>query len=170
MDPEESLVSFDVSSLFTNVPIKEAVDVLHGRLQEDSTLEARTDLLPGSTAELLQFCLKSTYFCFNGVFYEHCGGAAPVLAVVANMYMEHFESLPLGTVPIRPRLWKRYVDNTLCESEGVGGLPLHLNSIRPSIKFTVQVEQSGTHPFLDVLVQRKEDDCLDVHSLSRTSM
>ena len=42
VEAEEALVSFDVTSLFTNVPIDEAVDVIHRKLKED--LAKRTPL------------------------------------------------------------------------------------------------------------------------------
>ena len=114
LSPDELLVSFDVSSLFTNVPIQEAVDVICKRLQDDETLNERTALQPNSIAGLLQLCLQSTYFCFNGKVYEQREGAAmgsPVSAVVANLYMEHVEQLALECAPSRPRLWKRCVDD-----------------------------------------------------------
>ena len=42
------------------------------------------------------------------------------------------------------------------------GLLSHLNSVWPSIKFTVEVEKEGSLPFLDALLQRKDDGNLDV--------
>ena len=39
---------------------------------------------------------------------------SPVSAIVANMYMKHFEELALQTASERPRVWKRYVDDTCC--------------------------------------------------------
>ena len=45
MEEEEVLVSFDVTSLFTNVPIGEAVDVIHRKLAaEEDNLVVRTPL------------------------------------------------------------------------------------------------------------------------------
>ena len=50
---DELLVSFDVSSLFTNVPIGEAVQVIQAKLREDDSLAERTPLSPDRVAELL---------------------------------------------------------------------------------------------------------------------
>ena len=167
VDDGETLVSFDVSSLFTNVPIGEAVDIIRGRLEEDEDLLERTPLSPGRVAELLQLCLRSTYFSFNGEFYEQREGAAmgsPVSAVVANLYMEFFEGLALSTAPARPRFWKRYVDDTfsIVKKGDVDELLGHLNSIRPSIKFTMELEKDGSIPFLDTRVTRQVEGKLDV--------
>ena len=49
---DEMLVSFDGSSLFTNVPVDEAVHVIHDKPKEDRTLEDRTNLTPVRVAEL----------------------------------------------------------------------------------------------------------------------
>ena len=151
---DEVLVSFDVSSLFTNVPVDEAVQVIRDRLQQDEMLADRTTLSPDKVADLLEMCLKSTYFSYGGDFFEQREGAAmgsPVSAVVADLYMDFFEELALRTAPTKPRLWKRYVDDTCCivKKGTVEELLTHLNSVRPSIRFTVEVEKDGRLHFLD---------------------
>ena len=89
---------------------------------------------------------------------------SPVSAVVVNLYMDFFEELALRSAPTKPRLWKRYVDDTCCivKKGTMEGLLSHLNSVWPSIKFTVEVEKEGSLPFLDALLQRKDDGNLDV--------
>ena len=141
------------------------MDVIREMLKRDPRLSERTTLDADTIADLLSLCLKSTYFRYNGCYYEQREGAAmgsPVSAVVANLYMEHFEQIALGTALHRPRFWKRYVDDTLCilGSEEVDELLLHINQVRPSIKFTVEVEKDGCLPFLDTLITRKEDGSL----------
>ncbi len=101
------VVSVDVSSLFTNVPIDEAVSVIRDKLQNDESLDERTF----SEFITLEVYLMSTYFRYNGNCYEQVDGAAiftPVSAVVANLYMEFFEEVDLNSTPVKPVLWKRY--------------------------------------------------------------
>ena len=138
MEADEALVSFDVTSLFTNVPTEETVDVIHRKLAELEDLVERTPLSPGRIAELLQLCLKSTYFSYNGELYEQREGAAmgsPVSAVVATLYMEFFEELTLESAP-RHRFWKQYVDDTCCimQRDAVEPLLRHLNEVPSTIK------------------------------------
>ena len=114
---DETMVSFDVESLFTNVPIEGALNAALQRLSADTSLPARTSLSPSQVIDFLGFVLRATYFSYNGSFYEQQEGAAmgsPVSAVIANLYMEVFEEQALQSCDpqLRPRVWKRYVDDT----------------------------------------------------------
>ena len=167
VEADEALVSFDVTSLFTNVPTEEAVEVIHRKLTEEEDLVERTPLSSERIAELLQLRLKSTYFSYNGEFYKQREGAAmgsPVSAVVTNLYMEFFEELALESAPSRPRFWKWYVDDTCCiiQRDAVEPLLHHLNKVRPTIKFTMELEKDGSLPFLDTSLTQREDGTLNV--------
>ena len=70
VESDEILVSSDVSFLFTNVPVSEAVFIIRKRLMEDETLGDRTYLSLERIADLLEMCLRSTYFSFGENFYE----------------------------------------------------------------------------------------------------
>ena len=48
---EDQMVSFDVSNLFTKVPIPEAVEIISKRLKEDNSLNERTSLSPEMTVD-----------------------------------------------------------------------------------------------------------------------
>ena len=155
------MVSFDVSSLFTNVPIDEALDIVQQRLEQDSTLPDRTSLTVTSLMDLLRLCLQTTYFAQGDNLYQQDEGAAmgsPLSPIIANIYMEFFEELPLESTDVRPSLWLRYVDDTfIIWSHGAETLPTflqHLNSVRPTIQFTMEKEVEGALPFLDVRVSR----------------
>ena len=97
---EEILVSFDVVSLFTKVPIELAIHVAKEQLQENNTLKDRTALSINDIIQLLEFCLKATYFSFRGKYYQQIFGMAmgsPVSVVVADMVMENIEQRALNS-------------------------------------------------------------------------
>ena len=90
------------SSLFTSIPINEAIPVVRAKLESDQSLPDRCPLDIAQLSVLLEMCLSSTYFTFQGEFYKQKKGAAmgsPISPVVANLYMEQFESSVLDTAP-----------------------------------------------------------------------
>ena len=159
------MVSFDVESLFTNVPIEGAVKATLCKLENDPGLADRTNLTPTQIADLLNFVLRSTYFQYNGSIYEQKDGAAmgsPVSTVIANLYMEEFEERAIATATYKPKIWKRYVDDTftVLGKDYVDGFLQHLNSQQPTIRFTMEIEKDNTIPFLDTSVSRDSNRLL----------
>ena len=64
LEPGECLSSYDVSALFTSVPIDPALNIIKDLLDMDTTLKKRTVMEVGDIILLLQFCLKNTYIFF----------------------------------------------------------------------------------------------------------
>ena len=64
---------------------------------------------------------------------------SPVSVIVANLVMENVENRALSTYHSPPPFWKRYVDDicTAMEEYSIEEFQDHLNSIEPSIKFTM---------------------------------
>ena len=75
LDEDEILVSFDVLSLFTNVPVDEACNIAKERLLLDNTLHLKTSLSPENIYDLLKLCLSTTSFRWREKFYEQIHGA-----------------------------------------------------------------------------------------------
>ena len=102
LEPGECLSSYDVSALFTSVPIDPALTIIKDLLEKDTTLKERTVMEVSDIILLLEFCLKNTYFSFQDQFCEQVEGAAmgsPVSPIVANLYMEYLEQKALSTAP-----------------------------------------------------------------------
>ena len=58
--PGECLSSYDVSALFTSVPVDPALNIIKDLLEKDHTLKERTVMEVSDTILLLEFCLKNT--------------------------------------------------------------------------------------------------------------
>ena len=95
-------MSFDVVSLFTNVPIDLALSVVEKRL-DDVDVSDRTPLPKVALVSLFRLCLSSTTFYYNETVYQQIFGTAMgslVSVVVANIVMEHIEDLVLSMSPV----------------------------------------------------------------------
>ena len=112
IEEDEVIVSHDVVSLFTNIPVPEMIAVIKRKLEEDTGLKKRTNLDVDDIIELLDLILNTTYFTFQDVFYKQVTGSAmgsPVSPVVAEFCMVWLEGIAIATAPLdcRPSLWKR---------------------------------------------------------------
>ena len=115
-DDGYNYVYFDVESLFTNVPIKRAIDIILKRIYIDKVTS--TNLKKRSMKKLLLDTCTKTAFTFTGVIYEQrdnvCMGSSlgPLLANVIMTDLEEEVIKPLindNTI----NFYARYVDGTL---------------------------------------------------------
>ena len=106
LQQDECIISYDVKALFTSVPIQPAIYTIKTKLYQDKDLQQRTSMTIHEIISLLEFCLKNTYFVFQGRYYEQREGVAtgsPVSPIVASLNMEEFEAKALSTAPHIPK-------------------------------------------------------------------
>ncbi|XP_041981008.1 uncharacterized protein LOC121734461 [Aricia agestis] len=156
LEPGDTMVGFDVESLFTNVRLKDCIEVIKNKLCDHE--------LPKEYIVLIEHCLDGNYLLFRDQYYLQIDGVAmgsPLAPIIANIWMEHFEDLALATGPCTVKLWKRYVDDVFCIINGgqqeIEQYVNYLNSIHPKIKFTYEMEKNRCLAFLDVEIKVKED-------------
>ena len=67
---------------------------------------------------------------------------SPVSAVIANLYMETFEEQAIESAPSKPKIWKRYMDDTftILDRDRADIFLQHLYSQQPTIRFTMETE------------------------------
>ena len=84
---------------------------------------------------------------------------SPLSPLLADVFMNSLEEKifksPLATQIL---FWKRYVDDIFGIFKGtleqLNNLHLYLNSLHPSIKFTLEIETNNSIPFLDLRITR----------------
>ncbi|XP_072046795.1 uncharacterized protein [Amphiura filiformis] len=153
LEPDESIVSFDVSALFTSITVNEAITVVRELLESDDTWKKETaeNLDVDSVIQLLAFCLNTTYFVFRGKFYQQkdgCAMGSPCNPSVANAYMEFFETKALSLAPHPPRLFLRYVTYSL---------RIHQSHQQAGIRTFKSPGGDGQLSFPDTLIVRVSD-------------
>ena len=167
-------MSYDVSALFTSIPIDPDIKIIQKHLEDDKDLSNRTSMTVNHVICLLEFCLRNTCFSFQGRYYEQKEGAAmgsPISPLVANLFTEEIEVQAISTSTTPPTLWKRFVDDTFTIiKKNRDSFLQHLNSIHPKIKFTCEeVREDGSMPFLDILVTPEEDGSLKTSVFRKTT-
>ena len=111
---EETLVSFDVSALFTSTPVPVALQVINSKISTCTSFTNICKIPTEKFIKLLEFTITNCIFCFNKKFYKQLQGTAmgsPVSLVIVNIYMEYFESLAIPTSPTLIKWCFRYVDD-----------------------------------------------------------
>ena len=76
LQQDETIISYDIKALFISVPIQPVLDIIKNKLENDQQLQQRTSMTVSHITSLLEYCLRSTYFVFQGEYYEQLEGAA----------------------------------------------------------------------------------------------
>ena len=158
------MVSFDVVSLLTNVPLKESIDLAVSYILEgNKNLKlSKTDL-----TKLFSIATSQTHFLFDGKVYDQIDGVAmgsPLAPVLANLFLGHYENIWLTKYQgPTVHFYRRYVDDTFClfntEHDAISFFDF-INSQHPSIKFTVEKETNKVLAFLDICINNKDPSSL----------
>ena len=100
---DETMVSFDVVSLFAAIPVEKVCNYIRKKLEDDYSLHSRSNLDVDDIICLLDFVLSNNYFIYNDDIYKQIHGCAmgsPVSPVIANLCMEEIKEV--GIVSCNP--------------------------------------------------------------------
>ena len=151
------MVSFDVKSLFANVPLDRTIDIVLRRIYDK--YELQTSIARSEMKKLLILCAKNVHFTFDNVIKVQNDGMAmgsPLRPVLSDIFMIELETSLSPELIDYIQFWKRYVDDTICfiKAGSVNYILSVLNSFDMNIKFTYELEHDGKLPFIDVLLCR----------------
>ena len=159
-NPDLYMASFDIDSLFTNVPLDETIEICTKKLF------GRKRKFEGFTREqfkkLLSLAVKNSCFLFNGEYFEQVDGVAmgsPLGPTLANIFLCHHEESWIKKCPMqfKPEYYNRYMDDTFLLFRSMDHIKKffrYINSRHKSMSFTYEVEDEGKLAFLDVLITR----------------
>ena len=153
---KEFLVFYVVTSLFTNIPVQETIDIVINLIFNHNP---NLNITKKELKKLFIFPTSQAHFIFNSKFYNHIDGVAmgsPLASVLANTFMGFNESKWLNGHNLnKPKFYLRYVDDILAafdkEQDSLNFLNF-LNKRHPNIKFTVEKQINHSIAFLDVFI------------------
>ena len=154
------MASFDIASLFTNIPVDETIEIISNLLFAHCMYFEGFDRM--QFTKLLSLSVKNCHFIFNGRFYQQIDGVAlgSLLGpLFANIFLSFHEKSWLHNCPasFKPLLYRRYVDDCFLLFRSLDHVPLflfYLNRQHPNISFSSKLEKDGRLPFLDIEVTR----------------
>ena len=151
------LVSYDVTSLFTNVPLEETIQILADKAFSNDWFNQtyKLNLSRGNLVDLLRAATNRQLFQFNGSLFEQTDGVAmgsPLGPLLANVFMCSIEE-KLEKNGSLPSFYRRYMDDTITimdSLQSANSFLETLNGCHPSAQFTMEVESEGSLPFVGV--------------------
>ena len=149
------MASYDVCSLFTNIPLNETIDLADDIIFDNNQSMSITK---PQLKKLFVFATSQTHFLFNNEIYDQTDGVAigsPLGPALANLFMGYHENKWLNSEESSTVLFcKRYVDDNFClfkrETDAKRFLTF-VNGQHPNIKYTIEKEKINQLPFLDIL-------------------
>ena len=159
--PGDVHVSFDVESLFTNIPLQETIGMIATRLYSDKAVT--TPPVDKKIFIKLMKLATEGMFPYKDKLYQQIDGVAmgsPLGPTLANFFLGVIECKLLDKdSPIHPKFYRRYIDDIYCifdSSQDYKAFHGILNSLHPNLNFTIETTE-GSLPFLDVEIKLIDD-------------
>ena len=150
-----------LTSLFTNISLKETIDLCV------NILFSNTTNIDGITKdhfhELLSICMSESLVLFDGYFYKQIDGVimgSPLCLTLANIFLCFHEQIWLDNCPVefKPVIYRGFVDDTFLLFRSKEHIEkLRLNCQHPNIKFATEIEENNSISFLDIKINRKSN-------------
>ena len=156
------LISLDIISMYTNIPLKEAITTNIEAYHTNSFPYEINKINTSDFRDILKLVLENNFLEFNGNFYKERIGVAQgskCSPEIADIFMHAFEKRFLDKIP-GLILYKRYRDDIIILSEAKR-LEFHsflenLNFLHESIKFTLEMNDCELN-FLDLTIYKGEN-------------
>ena len=138
------LISFDVTSTFTNVPLDYTISIILKRIYDQRELE--TKISRKELKDLWLLCAKNVHFSCDNKLYSQKDGvamASPLGPVIAGIFMVDLERNVILTLSTHMTKWKRYVDDTITyiKPSCIDYVLSVLNSFHKNIKLSFEEEK-----------------------------
>ena len=156
-------LSFDVTSLFTNVPLNKTVNIILQQIYKEKLVN--TKLQKDTLKKLIKDCCTKIAFSFNGIIRKQkdkvsmISSLGPVLATIIMTELERVIVGPLITSG-KIKFYIRYAGDTLLQvkEEDIMFIFDKFSSFHKNLKFTIdRLDDKNIH-FLDIAIDQNKTD------------
>ena len=160
------MVSFYVTSLYTNIPIIDALNIIKDYVNNDHQFTRKMAIPQNKCLALVNLVLTTTWHTFNSQFYQQIDGVAmggPASSTTAEIYMQAHERNAISTALHPPKVWERSIDDvySILKHTHLENFFQHINNLHQKIKFTMEEERNGELGFLDTLLKRDNGEIIN---------
>jgi hypothetical protein len=160
----ELMYTFDVKSLFTNIPVDFTINLILSAIFRDGAEDFK-GLNKRRLKSLLGWCTNHTTFQFNSEYYSQIDGVAmgsPLAPLMADVCMNYIldEAMKRVKPSQQPSVLYRYVDDLFLvfrSGDDADSFFDILNQIHKNIQFTKETEINSCISFLDVRISRSTE-------------
>lgn len=163
LEEDEILISLDVVSLFTNIPIHLAINNI---MKKWNMIQNYTKIPRKRFLDLLNFCLKeNNYFMYGGKTFSQIKGMPmgnPLSPIIADIVLDHLleqsiEDLQKNNIQIK--LLTKYVDDlfAIIKRKDEEAILKKFNEYHKNLKFTLEKEKNKSITYLDMRIYREKD-------------
>ncbi|XP_071580549.1 uncharacterized protein [Temnothorax nylanderi] len=159
LESNYELVSLDVVSLFTNVPIELAINSI---IKRWDSISKGTDIPKDEFILGIRLVLNSTFLSFNNRIYKQIFGSpmgSPLSPIIADITLQDIEEKAIPLLPFHVTVFRRYVDDVIMAAppEFFDRILQIFNSFHQRLQFTLEISVNNTLNFLDVIVIVREN-------------
>jgi hypothetical protein len=156
------LVSFDIESMYSNIPTNELNQIIRSRCIEHRLEKKLTDEILSITHTILQ----QNYFQFQDDWYTQKTGlamGAPTSSILSEFYLQHIEQSSIYEILTTHNIlgFFRYVDDILIvfnsRKTNIHEVFNAFNKLSPTLKFTMETESNNQLNFLDITINKETD-------------
>ena len=162
------MASFDVTSLFTNIPAGETIEIICNQIFANRVVFDGLDR--SQFIKLLSLAVRNCHFTFNNRIYQQIDDVAmgsPLGPLFANIFMSFHRKTWLHNCPslFKPLLYRRYVDDCFLLLKSLNHVPHFLDYLKNyPPRFIVNplslVFSRISHSFIPLAYQRFLVSCL----------
>ena len=160
-DAEITCVSYDVESLFTNIPLDDTIDKLVSKIfKNDDTYKFKDVIFTKETLkEGLILCAKDQLFLFNNEVWLQIDGnsmGSPLGPPLANFYVSYIEEECINfNCDYSPKFYTRYVDDVFSvfiNHDKSDDFLTHLNQVSTPLRFTIEKMENNKLNYIGLTI------------------
>ncbi|XP_044757785.1 uncharacterized protein LOC123315942 [Coccinella septempunctata] len=153
------LISLDVVSLFSNIPVELALTAIEHRWH---SISEHTSIPKDDFLSIVSFLFNANYFIFEGKFFSQILGSpmgSNASSPIAELVMDYLLDCILPSIHFTIPFIKKYVDDLFCSEprDKTAYILERFNQKHEHIKFALEEEFEMGVPFLDTRVIRNTE-------------